>query len=145
VRSAPEAEALKEDTSQKGSLEESRHKSVEADSDASDIDDEYASREKVENRLASTLPAEYDTTTAATVAVSTDSDNNANVKKPLGKAKAKRAKKAARQEMETEAGQQFKCVTCQNAFPSKTKLFDHIKELKHAQPVPKPAKGKSKR
>lgn len=106
VRSAPEAEALKEDTSQKGSLEESRHKSVEADSDASDIDDEYASREKVENRLASTLPAEYDTTTAATVAVSTDSDNNANVKKPLGKAKAKRAKKAARKEMETEAGQQ---------------------------------------
>jgi len=74
-----------------------------------------------------------------------DSENNSSSKKPLGKAKAKKAKKAARQAMEAEAGQKFKCATCDNAFPSNTKLFEHIKESKHAQPMPKPAKGKAKR
>jgi len=40
---------------------------------------------------------------------------------------------------------QFKCAACNEKFPSKTKLFNHIKELDHAQPVPTAAKGKNKK
>ena len=111
-RSTIEAKDLEEDTSQNGSPKDAPQKSVEVDSDSSDMDDEYASREKVENRLASavssstTKDVELDTPNAGSVAVSTDSDNTGTAKKALGKAKAKRAKKAARQEMEADAGQQ---------------------------------------
>lgn len=111
-RSTPEEEDLEENTSQNGSPKDAPQKSVESDSDSSDVDDEYASREKVENRLASTVSSSttkvdgLETPNAGSVAVSTDSDNNGTAKKSLGKAKAKRAKKAARQEIEADAGQQ---------------------------------------
>jgi DnaJ family protein A protein 5 len=61
----------------------------------------------------------------------------------LGKAKQKRAKRAVK-----EAGQPsgFACANCQAPFASKSKLFDHIRELPdHAQPVKKPVGRKGKR
>jgi DnaJ family protein A protein 5 len=52
----------------------------------------------------------------------------------------KRAKKAAQKASagetaakDSEAG--FKCVVCQAGFPSKTRLFNHIKDQGHAAPV----------
>lgn len=57
-----------------------------------------------------------------------------------GKAKQKRAKKAAQQA--TAAGTSvysFKCATCQSSFPSKTRLFSHLKDRGHSQPVAKPS------
>lgn len=113
-------------------------KPSKSSSDASDIDDEYGSREEVENRLLNSHP-QPNPSNATSAAVS-DSDNPTQPK--LGKAKAKRAKKAARQEAEAQAGQEIKCATCNKSFPSKTKLFAHIKD--HAQPVPK-GKGKVKK
>jgi DnaJ family protein A protein 5 len=45
----------------------------------------------------------------------------------------------------TDNAAQFKCVACSDSFASKTKLFNHIKEYGHAQPVSKTGKGKGKR
>jgi DnaJ family protein A protein 5 len=80
--------------------------------------------------------------------------------KKMGKAKQKREKKAARQAAEAEAlsvslslnmlpyiqkpsrlgsdlrTPQHKCAVCKETFPSRSKLFDHIKDLDHAAPVP---------
>ncbi|KAG0647381.1 subfamily C member 21 [Hyphodiscus hymeniophilus] len=109
--------------------------------EGSDTDDEYGSREDVENRLLNSLQSNDAT---ATSAAASEDDGIAQPK--LGKAKAKRAKKAARQEAEVSSGQDNKCAACNQAFPSKTKLFDHLKEVpKHAQLVPKAGKGKGRR
>lgn len=62
----------------------------------------------------------------------------------VGKAKQKRARKAAVQ----GAPKEFKCMTCGASFPSNTQLFTHIRELDHAQSVLKSGKkatGKKKR
>ncbi|KAL9622450.1 MAG: hypothetical protein Q9160_003126 [Pyrenula sp. 1 TL-2023] len=67
----------------------------------------------------------------------------------VGKAKQKRAKKAAQQATvkRDSSSSAFKCAACQADFPSKTKLFTHINDLGHAQPVAKPVAkgGKSKK
>jgi DnaJ family protein A protein 5 len=65
----------------------------------SDIDDEYGSREDVENRLLSSLNnPDISETTSASV-----SESDGVTQPKLGKAKAKRAKKAARQEAELQS------------------------------------------
>jgi DnaJ family protein A protein 5 len=58
----------------------------------------------------------------------------------VGKAKQKRAKKAAQ-----NASKEFKCLTCGEIFSSNTRLFNHIKELNHAQPVLKPSRASAKK
>ena len=67
-------------------------------------------------------------------------------KKP-GKAKQKRAKRAAAETQSQEM--EFVCSRCQSSFPSRSKLFSHIRELGHAELVVKPQKkgnrGKNKR
>jgi DnaJ family protein A protein 5 len=107
--STPDTEDEEDDASQNEPVENKAEKATEADSGSSDADDEYASREKVENRLASTLPGsggkDSEVATPGTPSALSDSENNSSSKKPLGKAKAKKAKKAARQAMEAEAGQ----------------------------------------
>ncbi|PGH16081.1 hypothetical protein AJ80_05296 [Polytolypa hystricis UAMH7299] len=60
----------------------------------------------------------------------------------LGKAKQKRAKKLAAQASLEEQVSAFRCARCQAPFPSKTKLFNHINELNHAQPLPNSKLGK---
>lgn len=110
--SSSDAEKPKNDTAQNGSLKEAPEKSEEIDSGSSDMDDEYASREKVESRFSGALSGsktndeDLDTSNPATVGALEDSDNNTTGKKALGKAKAKRAKKAARKETDDAAGQQ---------------------------------------
>lgn len=134
--------------------EESKHEALkslgpepekpsESSSDASDVDDEYGAREAVENRLLGSLQANDSNITSAAA-----SEDDGNPQPKLGKAKAKRAKKAARQEAEVQAGQEIRCAACNESFPSKRKLFAHIKELNHAQPVqpvPRTGKGKNKK
>ena len=95
--SSREAREPKETTSRK----ETPLSSIETGSDSSDID-EYTTRENVENRLASSLSGleTKDERLDTQYVALGDSDNNASSKKSMGKAKAKRAKKAARQEME---------------------------------------------
>ncbi|RMZ77762.1 hypothetical protein DV737_g4206, partial [Chaetothyriales sp. CBS 132003] len=55
----------------------------------------------------------------------------------IGKAKLKRAKKAAKEAVETSASKsEFSCVSCHAEFPSKTRLFEHLKKQpSHAAPA----------
>ncbi|KAJ0164907.1 DnaJ -like protein subfamily C member 21 [Colletotrichum tanaceti] len=59
-------------------------------------------------------------------------------KKKVGKAKAKREKRAARQMAEATQAGKHTCGVCEGSFTSKTKLFAHIRDLDHAAPVAKP-------
>lgn len=103
-----------------------------------DSDGDYAPRSTVLDRL--THKDKDDLSTKATslnlddtpVASGLDSDAQPKV----GKAKQKRAKKAAQKELNTStANNESRCMVCQAGFSSKTKLFDHIKAEGHAAPL----------
>jgi DnaJ family protein A protein 5 len=97
-------------------------------------DSDYASESAIADRLVNRAVTPQDPPGEAT--------------KKMGKAAQKRAKKAAKGAQETETDAEFKCARCSAAFPSKTKLFQHIKDLNHAAPLPqkgKGAKGKGKK
>lgn len=52
-----------------------------------------------------------------------------------GKAALKRAKKAAAAAAAREgSAKEFTCAVCGNAFPSKTRMFQHVKDFGHAAP-----------
>ena len=134
-----------------------------------DINDEYAPRELVEERVASESETADipDTVPISTpdnlrilssklkhVALSDDDDSDwANTPKKKRKAKGKRAKKTTpgtstpaenpvkKEELADEVPQHT-CAVCIEAFPSKNKLFDHIKAEDHAQNVSQQGKGK---
>ncbi|KAJ4348466.1 uncharacterized protein N0V89_009841 [Didymosphaeria variabile] len=109
----------------------------------SDDEDEYASRSDIEARLASYRISTDTPATSVTDGLSEaphadrPDEKTEPLQKKLGAAALKRAKKAAKQ---AEGGSDspdlpHKCVRCKAGFPSKTKLFDHIKETNHAAPV----------
>jgi DnaJ family protein A protein 5 len=95
--------------------------------DNDDDDDEYAPRSAIESRLTST-----------TAPKSLDLENSppptSNPLK-LGKAAQKRAKKAAKHAEAEQAELQHRCVVCNAGFSSKTKMFQHIKDLGHVAPL----------
>lgn len=123
----------------------------ESDSD-SYSDEDYAPRAKIEQRLFShekhveqnsdAVAGSQLDTLAQKLADESIVDNSETKKKPkLGKAKERRAKKAAQQSaMSTQHGADFKCAACSEVFLSKTRLFRHIKDLGHAQPMQKETK-----
>ncbi|TIC94101.1 DnaJ domain-containing protein [Colletotrichum higginsianum] len=118
--------------------------------------DEYASRADVEKRLFAdqnplTGTGRYDASkpNPAEVSASLESlslgdddgeqqDDSRIPSKKVGKAKAKREKRAARQMAEATQAGKHTCGVCENSFTSKTKLFAHIRDLDHAAPVAKP-------
>ena len=58
------------------------------------------------------------------------------------KAKERRAKKAAKKSTaNTVSEEQLKCATCHAGHTSKSRLFKHIKDFDHAQPVAEASKG----
>lgn len=107
----------------------------ELDTPTSSHDDDYASREYVETRLRADMDSlstgAGDSSDIPDNLVSSDLTEQSPALK-MGKAKQKRAKKAAKQ-----AGQPtgFICANCQAPFTTKSKLFDHIRDLDHAQPL----------
>lgn len=125
-----EQKSAKPKTKAKSKSSPARNSSPEAtDSSPSPSDDEYAPRSEVESRFAPStthsLPVSDDEA-PTTTGTSTPK---------LGKAAQKRAKKAAQQAALDASDQKHKCAVCQEAFPSKTKLFAHIKEEDHAAPI----------
>ena len=63
-------------------------------------------------------------------------------KPKLGKAKKKRAKKAAQQmSTGTQLGNESRCNACSNTFPSRTQLFRHLNESGHDRHMTKATKG----
>ena len=62
----------------------------------------------------------------------------------VGKAAQKRAKKAAKQAATQDEETKFQCAVCQAGFPSKTRMFQHVKDFGHAAPVQQVGKGGKK-
>jgi DnaJ family protein A protein 5 len=95
-------------------------------------DDDYASREYVETRLRTEMDSLSMGAGDSDIPAHPSSDlTEQSPTLKMGKAKQKRAKKAAKQA--DQPG--FICAICQAPFSSKSKLFNHIRDLGHAQPV----------
>lgn len=118
---------------------------------ASSTDDDYVPRDAVEKRIlgdAGEVPTGLSTPQSGVDDIAERlADGSLNDNEPVsasqpkvGKAKAKRAKKAA-QQIVSPGTADFKCAACNAGFPSKSRLFNHIKDLGHAQPVPAAVKG----
>ena len=119
---------------------------VADDSPKGSSSDEYATREKVEECILSgpqpAVHKDIKHLSKQLASKSLDQSSDSSVQLTMGKAKVKRAKKAAQKStVNTGFRADFKCSTCQAGFPSKSRLFNHIKDLDHAQPVYKTAKG----
>ncbi|KAK7943241.1 uncharacterized protein PG986_012354 [Apiospora aurea] len=128
----------------------------ETKSEDNDDDDDYAPRSAVEERLASGTESKAlqddNVDELSNQAEDMTLDDAAAATKKMGKAKAKREKKAAKQAALEQQGAAHQCMVCNEAFDSKTKLFTHLKDSGHAAPPPqakvasKPSKsGKKKR
>jgi DnaJ family protein A protein 5 len=126
-----------EDTESKRSQS---HPSGSGSEDEKSIEDEdYASRETIETRLRSDFDSLQggDPITPLTEQLSSSGLDDRPAAPQVGKAKQKRAKKAARH---TESPIGLSCSNCSVTFASRNQLFAHIKENpSHAQPL---AKGK---
>lgn len=116
-------------------------------------EDDYAPRSDIEQRL---VEESIDGVASALEDISlgdtpVTSDPDVGSKPKVGKAKLKKAKRAAQKaEQSDRPGSDIRCVVCKAEFPSKTKLFNHIKEKDHAAPLvqikgAKAGKGKKKR
>ncbi|KAJ5652532.1 hypothetical protein N7507_009958 [Penicillium longicatenatum] len=96
-------------------------------------DDDYAPRESIQTRLHSDVdPLQDSFVTSLTEQLSSSGIDDRPAAAPqMGKAKQKRAKKAARGDEQTT---EILCAKCSAIFPSRSKLFTHIKENPtHAQ------------
>lgn len=119
------------------------------DSPENSSNDEYTRREILEERILGAsekaVQEDIDQLSETFASKSLNHDSDASAQPRMGKAKQKRAKKAA-QKSTAKAGSEvdFKCAACQAGFPSKTRLFNHIKDLGHAQPVFNGGKGKKR-
>ncbi|KAF2197483.1 DnaJ-domain-containing protein [Delitschia confertaspora ATCC 74209] len=99
-----------------------------------DEDDEYASRSEIEGRL--TGLSIKDTSILGTGTPTSEPSTDSKSTGPkMGKAAQKRAKRAAKQAEVDQSELKHKCAVCNAAFPSKTQMFQHIKDLDHAAPV----------
>ncbi|CAG8040068.1 unnamed protein product [Penicillium nalgiovense] len=118
---------------------------LELSSPTSSHDDDYASREYVETRLRADMDSlstgAGDSSGIPNHPMSSDLTEQSPTLK-MGKAKQKRAKKAAKQADQPTV---FTCANCQAPFTSKSKLFDHIRQLRHEQPLGSVAKMGRKR
>ncbi|KAJ3533240.1 hypothetical protein NM208_g8074 [Fusarium decemcellulare] len=119
--------------------------------DSAEVSDngDYAPRDVVEERLTSSGKAKSkqedtsepdDELSTATKDLSVDEPAQG---KKIGKAKAKRAKKAAAAQSQQDDGQ--KCGVCGETFSSRTKLFTHIRDEGHAALKPTTGGGKKKK
>ena len=143
-------------------------------SSMSSKDDDYATRQAVEERVfgksheKNEVASSEELSSKPSIDIdglkladsSSEETDAARPSKP-GKAKEKRARKAAQVSGAGSAAEvsvdlsdsafnpltiQFKCATCNSGFPSKTRLFNHIKDFGHAQPISRPGKrGKGKK
>ena len=105
-------------------------------SESDDQDEDYATRESIETRLGTDInPAtDHDTTTSLNNKLSSTTLEENPKSPPVGKAKQRRAKKEAKAQSTSSSSGGSICSGCNSNFPSKTKLFAHLKENPgHAQ------------
>ncbi|KAH6890993.1 hypothetical protein B0T10DRAFT_299480 [Thelonectria olida] len=116
---------------------------------AESIDDDYAPRSIVEERLTSGgTKSGKDEPLGEDLSSETQnlSIEEPTAKKKIGKAKAKRQKKAAAAaQAQAQQDEAHQCSVCGETYSSRTKLFTHIKENGHAAPVFRPSAGGKKK
>ncbi|KAK3054867.1 hypothetical protein LTR09_004025 [Extremus antarcticus] len=142
-------------------MSEQQPQEIEPASDSEDSD--YASAKAVRNRLQNTT---LDTPTSTVSEAGDEADANVKPAKPsedvahddddtgsgtgtgsgagkqkMGKAAQKRAKRAAATAASEQSDSTHTCATCNASFPSKTRLFQHIKDHGHAALKPADASG----
>lgn len=130
--------------------ERTRHMHLEAESTEKSPEASAATSEADESDIEShtSLTSQDPETIQPALENETDSTkseaNSIHPGRKLGKAAQKRAKKAAQQsQAEASAEQAHRCAVCNAGFPSKTQLFQHIKDFRHAAPASvTKAKGK---
>lgn len=118
-------------------MEATSSKAPSVSSDKDSEDEDYAPRSAVEERLSSN-PLKADVVEDLDGVVGDAAELSINETEPakkVGKAKAKRDKKAAKQAELDQSGVSQKCAVCNESFDSKTKLFNHLKSTGHAAPV----------
>ncbi|EGC30171.1 hypothetical protein DICPUDRAFT_41822 [Dictyostelium purpureum] len=123
-----EEEEAEEKKSKKKKKQLNSEKESEKEDENSDEDDKDSDNEKKSNKKSST------TTTKE--------------KPKKGKAKEKREKKAEKkqqQQSQQKEGESLFCNVCKGEFPTRNKLFQHIKETNHAQAVPSHGSSSKKR
>ncbi|KAJ5469436.1 hypothetical protein N7539_009054 [Penicillium diatomitis] len=134
-----------EDKDDDAPLGNARGKHFPLQNSTESLDEDYASREAVENRFRSDLDSNSsgDPITPLTEQLSTaDINDQPPVSSKPGKAKQRRAKKAAREQVESS---EFSCTNCHAEFASKTKLFAHLKDHPdHAQLRKAPARSRKR-
>lgn len=117
-----------------GARDEKVKSADSAETESSSDDDDYAPRAQVENRIlngkeaGSTADAPSPDEDLAAAGKGLDEmsiQDGASAPKKVGKAKAKREKKAAK--AAASAAQNI-CLHCQQPFESRTKMFNHIRE-----------------
>lgn len=139
LNDAPKSSARK-------SLEDFSNPIEANDSSESSSNDDYTRREKIEERIFDVQEAavheDIDHLAETLASKSLDQASDASAQPKMGKAKEKRAKKASQKSGASAVSEaEFKCAACQAGFSSKTRLFNHIKDLGHAQPVSNSVKG----
>lgn len=132
-----EGPGSEEETEPASKVEETTGRSADYDDDdvdesSSEGDSDYASAEAIKERLEKTTLDEPKDDAPV-------EDDAQPSQKKLGKAAQKRAKKAAAAASTEPTESSNKCASCNASFPSRTRLFQHIKDHGHA--AVKPATG----
>ncbi|PNS17247.1 DnaJ subfamily C member 21 [Sphaceloma murrayae] len=112
---------------------EEQQEAPESESDDS-ADSDYAPSDKVKDRLARETDL-HDSQDAQSddQGQKAESQQQQQQQPKMGKAAQKRAKKAAAAAANAEEQEsKFQCAVCKASFPSKTRLFQHIKDFNHA-------------
>ncbi|CAL5866636.1 uncharacterized protein PFLUO_LOCUS845 [Penicillium psychrofluorescens] len=131
---------LGEDEVENDEASKSPHSPLGQDSSSDDAD--YASREAVERRLHSDASEVEDSVTTLSRQLSSSGLGDQEPSVKVGKAKQKRAKKAAQKATGSDG---LVCTGCKEPFASKTKLFAHIKEFPDHAQLQKSTNGKGKK
>lgn len=130
-----EVEALdvRDDDKASNTAKKAEEGELSEDNDSSDTDDEYAERSEITSRLSTENTSTYDSLDHdLELDPLKDKQKKASQEPKMGAAAKKRAKKAAQAAAIDSEELKFKCAMCNSAFPSKTRLFQHIKDNGHA-------------
>lgn len=142
VKSADvDEDSTQHDQTVSGTEDSIRHDEAKA---GSDEESDGASLDTISARL-------QESSLGASADDEVDNAQTRPTERKMGKAAQKRAKKAASAEVTESTQNDHKCSTCNAAFPSRRRLFQHIEDYQHAALKPavggsaKGKKGKGKR
>ncbi|ORY67053.1 uncharacterized protein BCR38DRAFT_337638 [Pseudomassariella vexata] len=115
-------------------------KATNISSETETDNDDYVDRAVVEERLTSAksnplLRDDQDDLNELSGRIGDVLIKDSTAGRKLGKAKAKREKRAAKQTALDQQGVSHKCAVCNETFNSKTNLFNHLKAERHAAPL----------